>query len=87
MAESAEGDVRYLLSDGLGSVRQAMDDASRGTLVAYHEFDPYGNPIDSLRTTHYGFTGEWWERYWPQRGRFALLLHHHLKPRNILSTG
>jgi len=44
------------------------------------------NPF--LGETVYGFIGEWWERYWPQRGRFALLLHHHhLKPRSILSSG
>ncbi|HEX9922181.1 MAG TPA: hypothetical protein VGD99_05930 [Anaerolineae bacterium] len=45
MAESAEGEVRYLLSDGLGSVRQAVDD--NGAVVAYNEFDPYGNPVEN----------------------------------------
>jgi RHS repeat-associated protein len=60
MAENAEGEVRYLLSDGLGSVRQAVDD--NGAVVAYHEFDPYGNPNpQSLTPNPYGFTGEWWE--------------------------
>jgi YD repeat-containing protein len=44
MAENAEGEVRYLLSDGLGSVRQGVDDT--GTVVAYNEYNPYGNPID-----------------------------------------
>ncbi len=33
MTESAEGEVRYLLSDGLGSIRQATDEA--GEVVAY----------------------------------------------------
>ena len=59
MAESAEGDVRYLVSDGLGSVRQAVDES--GALVAYHEFDPYGNPISNPQSpiSPYGYTGEW----------------------------
>ena len=52
-----DGAVRYLLSDGLGSVRQAVDDT--GAVVAYHEFDPYGNPTDNgSLITDYGFTGE-----------------------------
>ena len=58
MAESAEGEVRYLLSDGLGSVRQGVDET--GAVVAYNEFDPYGNPVQN-DSTPYGFTGEWWE--------------------------
>ena len=61
MAESSSGQIRYLLSDGLGSVRQAVDET--GAVVAYHEFDPYGNPIlnSSFLISNYGFTGEWWE--------------------------
>jgi RHS repeat-associated protein len=59
MAENAEGEVRYLLSDGLGSVRQAVDE--NAALVAYHEFDPYGNPVDNTGGEPYGYTGEWWE--------------------------
>ena len=53
--------MRYLLSDGLGSVRQAVDES--GALVAYHEFDPYSNPIlnSSFLISNYGYTGEWWE--------------------------
>jgi len=43
MAESDTGEVRYLLSDGLGSMRQAVGDT--GLVVAYNEYDPYGNPI------------------------------------------
>jgi hypothetical protein len=43
VAESAEGEVRYLLGDGLGSVRQAVDETS--AVVAYHKFDPYGKPL------------------------------------------
>jgi hypothetical protein len=58
VAESAEGEVRYLLGDGLGSVRQAVDDT--GTVVTYNEFDPYGNPVQNGGEP-YGFTGEWWE--------------------------
>ncbi len=61
MTESPEGDVRYLLSDGLGSVRQAVDET--GAVVAYQAFDPYGNPADNNGGEPYGFTGEWWESY------------------------
>ncbi len=61
MTESAEGEVRYLLSDGLGSVRQAVDET--GTVVAYQAFDPYGNPVDNNGGDPYGYTGEWWEGY------------------------
>ena len=58
VAESSAGETRYLLSDGLGSVRQALDE--NGALVAYNEFDPYGNPVQN-NSEPYGFTGEWWE--------------------------
>ena len=58
MTESSTGEVRYLLSDGLGSVRQAMDE--NGAVVAYNEFDPYGNPVQN-GSEPYGYTGEWWE--------------------------
>ncbi len=56
------GETRYLLSDGLGSVRQAMDD--NGLVVVYNEFDPYGNPIVNRKSeiaNPYGYTGEWWQ--------------------------
>ncbi len=56
------GETRYLLSDGLGSVRQAMDD--NGSVVVYNEFDPYGNPIVNRKSSivnPYGYTGEWWQ--------------------------
>jgi hypothetical protein len=56
LAESAQGEVRYLLSDGLGSVRQAVDE--NGALVAYHEFDPYGNPILMLHSQFAAWTSE-----------------------------
>jgi RHS repeat-associated protein len=59
MTESDTGEVRYLLGDGLGSVRQAVDDNAE--LVAYHEFDPYGNPVDNIDGEPYSNTGEWWE--------------------------
>ena len=79
MAESSTGEIRYLLSDGLGSVRQAVDE--NAGLVAYHEFDPYGNPVDDSGGEPYGYTGEWWENevgllhlrarwYDPEVGRF-----------------
>lgn len=58
MTESNTGEVRYLLSDGLGSVRQAVDET--GAVVAYNEFDPYGNPVENGSEV-YGFTGEWWQ--------------------------
>ena len=51
-------ETRYLLSDGLGSVRQATDET--GQVVSYHQFDPYGNPVAG-EGDPYGFTGEWWE--------------------------
>ncbi|MCI0530025.1 MAG: RHS repeat-associated core domain-containing protein, partial [Nitrospira sp.] len=58
VAESSTGETRYLLSDGLGSARQAVDE--NGAVVAYNEFDPYGNPVQN-ESGPYGFTGEWWE--------------------------
>ncbi len=62
IAESSTGETRYLLSDGLGSVRQAV--AETGSVVAYNEFDPYGNPIDNTNSGDpYGYTGEWYEAY------------------------
>ncbi len=54
-------ETRYLLSDGLGSVRQAVDET--GAVVAYHEFDPYGNSVDNIGGNPYGYTGEWYEGY------------------------
>ncbi len=62
VAESSAGETRYLLSDGLGSVRQAVDD--NGSVVVYNEFDPYGNPIVNLKSeieNPYSYTGEWWQ--------------------------
>jgi RHS repeat-associated protein len=78
VAESAGGEVRYLLSDGLGSVRQAVDDT--GQVVMYNEYDPYGNPVQNGGES-YGYTGEWWQDevgllhlrarwYWPETGTF-----------------
>ena len=58
VAESADGETRYLLSDGLGSIRQAVDES--GAVVAYNEYDPYGNSVEN-DSVPYGFTGEWWE--------------------------
>jgi RHS repeat-associated protein len=52
------GQVRYLLGDGLGSIRQAID--GTGAVVAYTEFDPYGNSVQE-GSQPYGFTGEWWQ--------------------------
>ncbi|NIV37889.1 MAG: hypothetical protein GWN58_53290, partial [Anaerolineae bacterium] len=43
VVENGAGERRYSLPDGLGSVRQAVDE--NGAVVAYHEFDPYGNPV------------------------------------------
>jgi RHS repeat-associated protein len=53
--------VRYLLSDGLGSVRQAVDET--GAVVASYEFDPYGNPVNNIGGAPYGYTGEWYGGY------------------------
>jgi hypothetical protein len=47
VAESVAGERRYLLSDGLGSIRQAVDE--NGQVVAYHEFDPYGVPVQGRK--------------------------------------
>ncbi|MCP4823833.1 MAG: hypothetical protein GY892_06910, partial [Shimia sp.] len=58
IAESSPGETRYLLSDGLGSVRQAV--AETGSVVAYNELDPYGNPVQN-GSSPYGYTGEWWQ--------------------------
>ena len=58
VAESNTGETRYLLSDGLGSIRHAVDEG--GLVVAYSEFDPYGNPIQQGDEA-YGYTGEWWQ--------------------------
>jgi len=58
VAESSTGETRYLLSDGLGSVRHATDE--NGAVVVYNEFDPYGNPIQQGDGA-YGYTGEWWQ--------------------------
>jgi hypothetical protein len=52
LTESSAGEVRYLLSDGLGSVRQAVD--ANAAVVAYYEFDPYGNPVDNTGGEPYG---------------------------------
>jgi YD repeat-containing protein len=63
VAESSTGETRYLLSDGLGSIRQAVDE--NGEVVAYSEFGPYGNPVQQStvigQPSPYGFTGEWWQ--------------------------
>ncbi|MCP4362325.1 MAG: RHS repeat-associated core domain-containing protein, partial [Chloroflexi bacterium] len=78
VAESSTGETRYLLSDGLGSVRQAVDET--GSVVTYNEFDPYGNPVQN-GSSPYGFTGEWWQNevellhlrarwYMPETGTF-----------------
>ena len=58
VTESASGETRYLLSDGLGSVRHVVDEYAE--IVSYQEFDPYGSPVTGGEAG-YGFTGEWWE--------------------------
>jgi RHS repeat-associated protein len=61
MTEKA-GQRRYLLPDGLGSIRQAISDTTQ--VVAYYEFDPYGNPVNNTKGGEpYGYTGEWWAGY------------------------
>gem|GEM_PF-5978362 len=60
VTESSTGETRYLLSDGLGSIRHAVDES--GSVVTYSEFDPYGNPIQH-GSEPYGYTGEWWGSY------------------------
>ena len=57
VVENGAGELRYLLPDGLGSVRQALDET--GQPVSYYEFDPYGNPVDNTGGGDpYGYTGE-----------------------------
>ncbi len=60
VAESPAGDRRYLLSDGLGSDRRCQAVDENGHVIVYHEFDPYGVPVQGDGDP-YGFTGEWWE--------------------------
>ena len=62
LTENLTGTRRYLLSDGLGSIRHIVDDEAK--LVSYQEYDPYGQPIINHQSSiinPYGFTGEWWE--------------------------
>ena len=60
VTENRAGELRYLLPDGLGSVRQALDEDGRP--VFYYEFDPYGNPVNNTGGGDpYGYTGEWWD--------------------------
>ncbi len=59
MAESAAGETQYLLSDGLGSIRQTVNETA--TVTTYFEFDPYGNAVNDSGGDPYGYTGEWWE--------------------------
>jgi RHS repeat-associated protein len=53
------GEVKYLLPDGLGSVRQVVGESAE--VVAYYEYDPYGSPVGDEGGEPFGFTGEWWE--------------------------
>jgi hypothetical protein len=50
--------TEYFAYDGLGSVRQMLDEL--GNLLFAQAFDPYGNPYESAGTngTSFGFTGE-----------------------------
>jgi hypothetical protein len=60
MAQNSAGQKVYLLSDGLGSIRQVI---SGTTIVSQRDFDPYGNPITTTTFSDpYGFAGEWWEK-------------------------
>jgi RHS repeat-associated protein len=58
VTQNESGKRRYLLSDGLGSVRHVVDATAQ--VVTYHEFDPYGNPMQNGGSP-YGYTGEWWQ--------------------------
>jgi RHS repeat-associated protein len=58
VTQNESGERRYLLSDGLGSVRHVVDGTAQ--VVTYHEFDPYGNPMQNGGSP-YGYTGEWWQ--------------------------
>ena len=59
VAQFDGADAEYFLADGLGSVRQLVDDSGAVTLA--RSYEPYG---EVLRTagegvTRYGFTAEW----------------------------
>jgi RHS repeat-associated protein len=70
---------RYGLVDGLGSVRQRVDDG--GQVLSVESYRPFGLPLEGDGGAPYGYTGEWWEggaellylraRYYdPLTGRF-----------------
>jgi len=69
----------YSAADGLGSVRQQLDES--GQVVSVNSYRPFGSPLEGEGGAPYGFTGEWWEddagllflraRYLqPETGRF-----------------
>ncbi|MBN1887178.1 MAG: FG-GAP repeat protein [Thermoflexales bacterium] len=51
-----EGEWTYYLPDGLGSVRQEVDE--NGQVIAARSFDPYGEVMEGNGGTPFGYTGE-----------------------------
>jgi len=49
----------YSAVDGLGSVRQQLDDS--GQVVSVDSYRPFGSPLEGDGGAPYGYTGEWWE--------------------------
>ncbi len=61
LARYEAGQWRYLLADGLGSVRVETD--AQGQAVVERRFDPYGKPLVADGGTPFGYTGEPWEAF------------------------
>ncbi len=49
----------YSAADGLGSVRQQLDES--GQVVSVNSYRPFGSPLEGEGGGPYGYTGEWWE--------------------------
>ncbi|MGB3904696.1 MAG: RHS repeat-associated core domain-containing protein, partial [Anaerolineae bacterium] len=76
----AQSDRYYYVHDGLGSVRQLLDNT--GQIGESYAYDPFGVPLGSDTVPNpYGFTGEAWDAgvgllylraryYQPETGRF-----------------
>src|SRR5688572_2357703 len=83
VAQSDGAATEYFLYDGLGSVRQVVDET--GSPLLTQTFDPYGSLYARAGegVTHFGFTGEYGDtngllylraRYYaPSQGRFFQL--------------
>ena len=61
LAQNDPGDIDYLLTDGLGSVRQVVRGDSYGQVTLTESYDPYGNLLSSLGNgvSAFGYAGQW----------------------------